>query len=137
MVYDSRMHSAQNKKILEQKKRSCVLQGSLNIVTNNYCLGSAEKYNQEMLYHISHSLKKQKNVMTFPSPSLSKQYIISAISFSDHVKSWAPASLRISLRVKPPFPDSVDMSVISCKQLIKRTEKVVNTYIDFFWIHAS
>lgn len=37
---------------------------------------------------------------------MSKHFIISDISLSDHVKSWANATLLKSLRVMLPFPAS-------------------------------
>lgn len=47
-----------------------------------------------------------KQELTIPSPSPSKQRIISANSSSVHIKSCANAIFCKSLTVMPPFPDS-------------------------------
>lgn len=63
-----------------------------------------------------HETKK----LTFPSPSLSKQSIISLNSISDQVKSWASATLFKSRTVMPPFHDSISqVQQVSSKYYFK------------------
>lgn len=58
--------------------------------------------------------------LTLPSPSLSKQSIISLNSISDQVKSWAAATLFKSLTVMPPFHDSISqVQQVSSKYYFK------------------